>query len=88
MQLIMQTDRLIVLDFSKAFDKVANEHTRFKTPIETIKYFLYDTELKNVSSAKYLGVTISNDLTLNTHIDNNQESKLTNWILEKKCSCP
>ena len=41
----------------------------FKTPIET-KYFLHDTELDNVSSAKYLGVTISDDPSWSTHIDN------------------
>ena len=43
--------------------------TRLKTPTET-KYFLHDTELDNVSSAKYLGVTISDDPSWSTHIDN------------------
>ena len=40
-----------------------------KTPIET-KYFLHDTMLDSVSSAKYHGVTILDDLSWSTHIDN------------------
>ena len=40
-----------------------------KPPIET-KYFLHDTMLDSVSSAKFLGVTISDDLSWSTHIDN------------------
>ena len=41
----------------------------FKTPIET-KYLLHDAMLDTVSSAKHLGVTISDDLLWSTHIDN------------------
>ena len=44
-----------------------------KTPTET-KYFLYDTMLDSVSSAKYLGVTILDDLSWSTRIDNTTTS--------------
>ena len=43
--------------------------TRLKTPIPS-KYFLLNTELESVSAAKYLGVTISEDLRWGKHIDN------------------
>ena len=40
-----------------------------KTPIET-KFFLHDIMLDTVSSAKYLGVTILDDLSWSTYTDN------------------
>ena len=40
-----------------------------KAPIET-KNYLHDTELDSVSSEKYLRVTILDDLSWSTHIDN------------------
>ena len=43
--------------------------TRLKTPIPS-KYFLHSIELESVSAAKYLGVTISDDLSWGTHIAN------------------
>ena len=42
--------------------------TRLKYPIPS-KYFFHNTELESVSAAKYLGVTISEDLRCGKHID-------------------
>ena len=42
--------------------------TRAKCPIQT-RYILHDTVLESVPSAKYLGVTISDNLSLTPHID-------------------
>ena len=42
--------------------------TRTKFPIET-KYILHGTGLESVSSAKYLGVTVSDNLSWTPHID-------------------
>ena len=42
--------------------------TRLKSLIPS-KYFLHNTELESVSAAKYLGVTISEDLRCGKHID-------------------
>ena len=43
--------------------------TMLKTPIPS-KYFPHSIELESVSAAKYLGVTISDDLSWGTHIAN------------------
>ena len=43
--------------------------TKRKTIIPT-QYLLHNTILETVTSAKYLGITISNDLTWNNHINN------------------
>lgn len=43
--------------------------TRLKAPIPS-KYFLHNTELESVSAARYLGITISDDFSWGTHIDN------------------
>ena len=44
-------------------------HITLSQPIQT-KYLLHDIQLESVSAAKYLRVTISDDLTWNTGIDN------------------
>ncbi|MCG8046380.1 MAG: hypothetical protein JAY66_11960 [Candidatus Thiodiazotropha taylori] len=43
--------------------------SRSKKPIKS-KYFMHGQELESVDSAKYLGVTISKDLSWNSHISN------------------
>ena len=48
--------------------------TCLKTPVET-KNFRQDTMLDSVSSVKYLGVTISDELSWSTHIDNITKSE-------------
>ena len=42
--------------------------TRLMSPIHS-KYFLHHIEIESVSAAKYLGVTISEDLKWGKHID-------------------
>ena len=44
--------------------------TRSKSPVKS-KYFMHNQELESVNAAKYLGVTISKDLSWNIHINNN-----------------
>ena len=43
--------------------------TRSKSPVKS-RYFMHNQELESVNAAKYLGVTISKDLSWNTHINN------------------
>ena len=43
--------------------------TNKRNPIKT-SYDIHDKTLKHVKSAKYLGVTIDNKLTWNSHVDN------------------
>ena len=77
---VLQNDLLSLEKWEKMWDMNFNPSkcqvlhvTRLKTPIET-KYLLHDTMLDSVSSAKYLGVTISDDLSWSTHIDNMTKS--------------
>ena len=77
---VLQNDLLSLEKWKKMWDKNFNPSkcqvlhvTRLNPPpppppIET-KYFLHDTILDSVASAKYLGVTISCDLSWSTHID-------------------
>ena len=55
--------------------------TKLKTTIPS-KCFLHNTELESVSAAKYLGVTISDDLSWEKHIDN--ITKKANQTLENQ----
>ena len=73
---ILQNDLLSLEKWEKMCDMNFNPSkcqvlhvTRLKPPTET-KYFLHDTMLDGVSSAKYLGITISDDLSWSIHIDN------------------
>ena len=43
--------------------------TLSKSPVKS-RYFMHNQELESVDAAKYLGVTISKDLSWNTHINN------------------
>ena len=43
--------------------------TRSKSPVKS-RYFMHNQQLESVDAAKYLGVTISKDLSWNTHINN------------------
>ena len=43
--------------------------TRSKTPIPS-RYFLHNTELESATAAKYLGVTVLDDLSWGTHVNN------------------
>ena len=51
--------------------------TRRKTPIPS-RYFLHNIELESVSAAKYLGVTISKNLSWGNHINNSTKKMQTN----------
>ena len=73
---VLQNDLLSLEKWEKMWDMNFNPSkcqvlhvTHLKTPIET-KYYLYDTMLDCVSSAKYLEVIISDDLSWRTLIDN------------------
>ena len=93
---ILQNDLLSVRKWEKMWDVNFNPSKCqvlyvicLKTPIET-KYFLHDTMLDSVSSAKDLEVTILYDLLWNTRIENITKSanQTLNWLPKKKHSGP
>ena len=47
-----------------------NPYYPLKKPGVKSRYFMHNQELESVDAAKYLGVTISKDLSWNTHINN------------------
>ena len=47
-------------------------------------YTLEETDLENVESIKYLGVTITSDLRWNTHVSNVCTKATDPWIPEEK----
>ena len=57
--------------------------TKAKCPIQT-RYILHDTALESVPSSKYLGVTISDNLSWNPHIDLvSKKANQTLWFLKR-----
>ena len=73
---ILQKDLEILENWEKLWDMSFNPSkcqaihvTRRKTPLQT-KYHLHGCVLESVPSAKYLGVTISEDLKWSEHINN------------------
>ena len=61
---------------------------RAKCPIQT-RYILHDIVLESVPSAKYLGVTISDNLSWSPHIDSiSKKANQTLGFLKKKYQSP
>ena len=56
----------------------------------TNKYCIHDTELQIVKNAKYLGVTVSSDLSWNKHVDNTVKKATTslNFLKRNIHGCP
>ena len=54
------------------------------------KYYTHGTQLQTVKDAKYLGVTISSDLSLNKHVDNTVKKATTslNFLKRNLSACP
>ena len=68
------------MNFSPAKRQVLHV-TRSKTPTPS-KYFLHNTELESAAAAKYLGVTISDDLSWGNYVNNTaylQKKQIKRW---------
>ena len=65
--------------------RVTNKRNPF-----TKKYCIHDTELLTVKDAKYLGVTVSSDLSWNKHVDNTVKKATTslNFLKRNIHGCP
>ena len=63
--------------------------TNKRNPL-TNKYCIHDTELLTVKDAKYLGVTVSSDLSWNKHVDNTVKKATTslNFLKRNLHGCP
>ena len=63
--------------------------TNKRNPL-TNKYYIHDTELLTVKDAKYLGVTVSSDLSWNKHVDNTVKKATTslNFLKRNLHGCP
>ena len=73
---VLQTDLACLVQWEKMWDMQFNPSkcqvlhiTKKVKPLNT-KYILHNVELESASAAKYLGVTIADDLSLSPHIDN------------------
>ena len=73
---VLQTDLACLEQWEKIWDMQFNPSkcqvihiTRKVKPLNT-KYILHNVELDSASAAKYLGVTIADDLSWSPHIDN------------------
>ena len=79
-----QREKLWDMNFNPSKCQVIHV-TRLKTPIPT-KYLLHGIELESVPSAKYLGVTISEDLSWSTHLNNIQRKQTRHLAFSKEIS--
>ena len=63
--------------------------TNKRNPL-TNKYYIHDTELLTVKDAKYLGVTVSSDLSWNKQVDNTVKKATTslNFLKRNLHGCP
>ena len=63
--------------------------TNKRNPL-TNKYYIHDTELLTVKDAKYLGVTVSSDLSWNKHVDKTVKKATTslNFLKRNLQGCP
>ena len=76
-----QWEKYWIMNFNPAKCQVLHV-TRSKTPIPS-KYFLHNTELESATAAKYLGVTISDDLSWGTYVNISKKANQTLGFLKR-----